>query len=78
MLKIIHRCFSEALLAKDFSQLTLKSPFNPITFQKKKHVLTLSDHEEKRIDSLLSQEQKELVNAMHAGHNIYFTGTISI
>jgi hypothetical protein len=77
MLKTIQRYFSQALLANEFSKLTLKSPFNPITFQRKKQVLTLSDHEEKRIDSLLSQEQKELVNTMHAGHNIYFTGKIS-
>ena len=74
---MLKRYFSQAALQVKESNLILTSPFNPITFPNKNHVFSLSDHQkQKHIDAILSQEQKALVQIMHQGHNIYFTGTI--
>lgn len=56
---------------------TLTSPFAPISFNKRVQV-AMSDHDESRIDALLSSEQKALVQKMHDGHNIYFTGIMHL
>lgn len=54
---------------------TLISPFAPLCYSKSIKV-AMSDHE--GIDMLLSNEQKALVQKMHEGHNIYFTGNSSV
>ena len=51
-------------------------PLMPFSSSSKKEIAVMSEEDESRIDALLSQEQKDLVQKMLQGHNIYFTGII--
>jgi hypothetical protein len=48
----------------------------PYSSSSRKEIAVMSEEDESRINALLSQEQKDLVQKMLQGHNIYFTGII--
>ena len=77
MLPLVHERCGYTINNKITRTTTLKSPFSPICF-KKKEIVAMSENEQTRIDLLLSHEQKALVQLMHAGHNIYFTGIVTL
>lgn len=82
VLKSKVRCYSQAMSLQDVDCLnrdndkkrhipTLVSPHSPISFNKKP--LVPINHAS-CVGLQLSQEQRALVQKMHEGHNIYFTG----
>ena len=55
---------------------TKLKPLMPYLSSSRKEIAVMSEEDESRINALLSQEQKDLVQKMLQGHNIYFTGII--